>query len=68
MGFVIESSLGATPDTMASRLQKLRTELKQWEKAFALANDGRKAGRDDIKQDVQIGMSIVVIHPYIANG
>ncbi|KAI9816577.1 MAG: regulatory particle non-ATPase [Pycnora praestabilis] len=28
----------------------IRQELKEWEKGFAAANDGRKAGRDDIKQ------------------
>ncbi|CAI7577154.1 unnamed protein product [Penicillium glandicola] len=32
----------------------VRAELKTWEKAFASANGGRKAGRDDIKQNVDI--------------
>ncbi|KAL9603680.1 MAG: hypothetical protein Q9219_000999 [cf. Caloplaca sp. 3 TL-2023] len=36
--------------------QQLRFELKTWEKSFAAANGGRKAGREDIKQ-----------HPEIAN-
>ena len=35
---------------------RLRLELKQWEKAFAAANNGRKAGREDIKQHPDIGM------------
>ncbi|KAL1968201.1 hypothetical protein VTN77DRAFT_2036 [Rasamsonia byssochlamydoides] len=38
----------------AAQLTTLRAELKQWEKAFAAANGGRKAGRDDIKQDPEI--------------
>jgi DNA replication regulator SLD2 len=35
----------------------LRHELKIWEKEFAAANGGRKAGRDDIKQHPSIGMA-----------
>ena len=35
---------------------RLKLELKQWEKAFAAANNGRKAGREDIKQHPDIGM------------
>ncbi|EED15335.1 conserved hypothetical protein [Talaromyces stipitatus ATCC 10500] len=38
----------------ANQLNSLRAELKQWEKAFADANGGRKAGRHDIKQDPSI--------------
>lgn len=34
---------------------RLKLELKQWEKAFAAANGGRKAGREDIKQYPHIG-------------
>ena len=34
----------------------LRQELKVWEREFATRNDGRKAGREDIKQNSQIGM------------
>ncbi len=34
---------------------KLRLDLKEWEKSFAAANEGRKAGRDDIKQHPTIG-------------
>uniref|UniRef100_A0A093VHH7 DNA replication regulator SLD2 n=1 Tax=Talaromyces marneffei PM1 TaxID=1077442 RepID=A0A093VHH7_TALMA len=49
----------ATATTMlstadANQLNTLRVELKQWEKAFADANGGRKAGRHDIKQDPSI--------------
>ena len=36
--------------------QILRLQLKEWEKSFALANGGRKAGREDIKQHPEIGM------------
>ena len=36
----------------------LRQELKAWEREFAAANDGRKAGREDIKQNPAIGMEI----------
>ncbi|KAJ5372494.1 DNA replication/checkpoint protein [Penicillium concentricum] len=32
----------------------VRAELKTWEKAFASANGGRKAGRNDIKQNADI--------------
>lgn len=39
----------------------VRAELKTWEKAFSSANGGRKAGRDDIKQNLDIGMSSLVI-------
>ena len=52
--------ISATNDTKASTVTStadtLRNELKTWEKAFANANEGRKAGRDDIKNDPQIGM------------
>jgi hypothetical protein len=33
----------------------LRHELKEWEKQYAAANNGRKAGREDIKKDPAIG-------------
>jgi hypothetical protein len=36
----------------------LRTELKAWEKEFACGNDGRKAGREDIKKHPDIGMCV----------
>lgn len=43
----------------------LRQELKSWEREFAAANDGRKAGREDIKQHSIIGTSLrvpIVLH------
>ncbi|KAL9122100.1 MAG: hypothetical protein Q9187_001345 [Circinaria calcarea] len=50
--------ISATNNTKAlaasSTVDSLRNELKTWEKAFANANEGRKAGRDDIKNDPQI--------------
>jgi DNA replication regulator SLD2 len=33
----------------------LRVELKIWEKGFASANGGKKASRDDIKKNPEIG-------------
>ena len=41
---------------MEQECQKLRLELKEWEKSFAAANGGRKAGREDIKQQPEIGI------------
>ena len=35
--------------------EKVRAELKSWEKSFAAANEGRKAGREDIKKNPEIG-------------
>lgn len=35
---------------------RLRLELKEWEKAFAAAHGGRKAGREDIKEHPEIGI------------
>lgn len=39
-----------------TRVQHLRRELKEWERHFALANEGRKATRDEIKAMPEIGM------------
>jgi hypothetical protein len=36
------------------RCNELRNDLKIWEKNFAAQNDGRKAGRDDIKANEEI--------------
>ena len=36
---------------------RLKIELKEWEKAFAATHGGRKAGREDIKQHADIGMT-----------
>ena len=38
------------------QLLKLRKELKEWERAFSTAHEGRKAGREDIKQHPDIGL------------
>jgi hypothetical protein len=46
-----------THDHVAQQSASLRTELKEWERAFAAANGGRKAGRDDIRKDEVMGMS-----------
>ena len=37
-------------------METLRAELKEWERIFAEANNGRKAEREDIKRDLDIGM------------
>ncbi|MCJ1294282.1 regulatory particle non-ATPase [Xylographa carneopallida] len=39
---------------LPTEAQTLRGELKTWENAFAAANHGRKAGREDIKQHPEI--------------
>ncbi|KAK2775000.1 DNA replication regulator sld2 [Emmonsiellopsis sp. PD_33] len=41
----------ALPQDLDEQAAALRAELKEWERAFSAANDGRKAGRDDIKND-----------------
>jgi hypothetical protein len=38
------------------RCNVLRNDLKLWEKKFAAQNNGRKAGRDDIKANEDICM------------
>ncbi|KAL4796902.1 DNA replication/checkpoint protein [Aspergillus venezuelensis] len=43
----------AAPE-IASHATALRAELKGWERAFAAANEGRKAGRADIKNNPEI--------------
>ena len=35
---------------------RLRKELKEWERAFSAAHEGRKAGREDIKRHPDIGL------------
>lgn len=39
-------------------LTALRVELKEWEKLFAAAHEGRKPGREDIKRCPEIGLSL----------
>jgi len=41
-------------DEIEQRCTVLRQELKVWEKKFATENNGRKAGRDDIKANAEI--------------
>lgn len=41
-------------DEIEQRCNLLRQDLKVWEKQFAAQNDGRKAGRDDIKANAEI--------------
>jgi len=43
-------------EEQTKRSNSLRLELKAWEKEFAAANEGRKASRDDIKKNLEIGM------------
>lgn len=43
------------------RIAKLRSELKEWEHAFAKAHDGRKPTREETKQDSAIGISSVLL-------
>jgi len=42
-------------EELSKQSDTLRIELKIWEKEFAVANGGRKASRDDIKQNSEIG-------------
>ena len=46
-------------EEISKRSNSLRLELKIWEKEFALANNGQKASRDDIKKNHEIGMTPV---------
>ncbi|KAF1945795.1 hypothetical protein EJ02DRAFT_368660 [Clathrospora elynae] len=41
-------------DETEQRCNVLRQDLKVWEKKFAAQNEGRKAGRDDIKANAEI--------------
>ena len=52
-------SIPGTPKAPRSDdiLYTLKVELKEWEKAFAAAHGGRKAGREDIKQHPDIGIT-----------
>ena len=50
------TALNSSAD-VAAQATNVRAELKVWEKAFASANGGKKAGRDDIKQNAEIGRS-----------
>ena len=51
--------LPLSKDDLEERSIQLRSELKQWERDFAASHDGRKAGREDIKQHPDIGHYIL---------
>jgi hypothetical protein len=53
---------------VAAQAVNVRADLKTWEKAFASANGGKKAGRDDIKQNPDIGRSSISRHNKNLNG
>jgi hypothetical protein len=38
------------------RIQALRLELKTWEKQFSAQNGGKRPSREDIKNNVEIGI------------
>lgn len=40
---------------MTVTISVLRSELKHWEHAFSASHGGRKPGKDDIKQNPEIG-------------
>ena len=42
-------------EALTQKSNALRVELKIWEKTFESANDGKKASRDDIKKNPDIG-------------
>lgn len=50
-------------EELAQTSNALRGELKIWEKAFSAANEGKKASREDIKKNVEIGTSLSLYNP-----
>lgn len=52
----------ANPE-LSAQCTVIRVELKSWEKDFARANDGRKAGRADIKANAYIGALLCLRQP-----
>jgi DNA replication regulator SLD2 len=38
------------------QIQTLRLELKTWEKQFSVQHGGKRPSREDIKNNVEIGM------------
>jgi hypothetical protein len=42
--------------TMEEQIQALRLELKTWEKQFSVQHGGKRPSREDIKNNVEIGM------------
>ena len=51
----MDSSNGAADTESQSLAKTLRLALKEWEQSFAATHQGRKAGREDIKQHPEIG-------------
>ena len=51
----MDSSNTATDTESQSLAKRLRLQLKEWEQSFAAIHQGRKAGRQDIKQHPEIG-------------
>ena len=51
-----------TSEALQSRSNLLRKELKQWESTFAASHEGRKATRDEIKIQPEIGKNN--LHPF----
>ena len=47
--------MASTKPDVSAQCTAIRVELKSWEKEFAHANGGRKAGRADIKANAHIG-------------
>lgn len=52
-------------ETLTEKSQSLRSDLKSWEKGFAANNEGKKASREDIKQNPAIGTSTYPLLNYI---
>lgn len=52
-----DHALGSRTE-VANLATTLRAELKVWEKEFASNHGGKKAGREDIKQNPDIGRSL----------
>jgi uncharacterized small protein (DUF1192 family) len=53
-------------DEIEQRCTVLRQELKVWEKKFAAENNGRKAGRDDIKANAEICTYRTILIPVMS--
>ena len=56
--FIMEGSNCATVTGTDALATRLRLELKEWEQSFVAAHQGRKAGREDIKQHPEIGQKL----------
>ncbi|KAL8825866.1 MAG: hypothetical protein Q9191_004152 [Dirinaria sp. TL-2023a] len=61
---ILETPQSKTPPPES---QRLRLELKEWEKAFATAHGGRKAGREDIKEHPEIAHKYKIYSKLRAN-